>query len=312
MRILVWVCAFMTPIIGWSQQKEEILLTKEVRLVVDNDVFLSLINDQYYSSGIFGYYRWLKKNSDSNKSIRSVSINQRMYTPRKVRWDEINEFDRPYAGLLSMFLTQENYIRKNQYVLSRLELGWMGPANKTGEIHEYWHGVLGLPNPNGWDYQIQNSPIINGYFTYARTLASDLGIDLISETNVSMGTIFNNIRQELMVRIGSIRNIGSGVHYNGNLGTKYKLPEKGKLVEGYMFYSPGIEYNFYNATIEGNIVGPLAPHTETPKNWIWQNRIGLMLSWISFDVQMIVYTRSQETTEANKHYYMSIQLNKRF
>ena len=286
--------------------------TKEIRLVVDNDVFTSIIRDQYYSSGLFGFYRHIVSQSDSSaKIIRSYSLNQRIFTPNSVRWRNVERFDRPYAGHISVFLSNE-YYRPSTYLLTRLELGWMGPGSLTGDIQETWHKWFGLPNPEGWDFQIQNSPIINYYMTFAGKLVETEGLDILSESNLSLGTAFTNIRQELIIRMGKFNTLGTSVHYNGQLGSVKKNQQTKGTIEGYLFYAPGVEYNFNNTTIEGNIIGTSSPHTEVPLRWIWQHKGGFMLSWPGFDIQFTFYWRSREASVATPHVYGGLHLNKRF
>ncbi|MBV6646678.1 MAG: lipid A deacylase LpxR family protein [Cyclobacteriaceae bacterium] len=287
--------------------------TREVSIIVDNDVFTSVSRDQYYSSGIFGVFRHLLDTTKRSnvKIIQSYSINQRMFTPKWVGWTEAEQMDRPYAGQLSVTLGREYYFRSSQYIKSKLELGWMGPGSLTGDIHETWHKWFGLPPPLGWEHQINDSPVINLYATYAKTLDTSEDADISIESNLSLGTVFSHVRQELMVRLGNFRPIQESIQYNGQLGAR--RPKSGALIkEAYFFYSPGLEYVFYNATIEGNFIGKDTDYTESTNHWVMQHRAGLMLSWRVFDIQLMYYLRTKETPQADPHQYAGIHLNYRF
>ena len=80
----------------------------------------------------------------------------------------------------------------------------------------------------------------------------------------------------------------------------------------YFFYAPGLIYNVYNATIEGNFVGPQSPHTETAKSWLIQSKFGFSLSWKRFDLLTTYYFKTKETLDAEAHQYVGITLNSRF
>ena len=248
--------------------QDSIVYQQEIRFVIDNDVFISLISDSYYSSGLFLHYRHLIRETEKAKMIRSYSLNQRIYTPRKLIWRDVERYDRPYAGHLSLFASNEYYFRKGRYLKTQVELGWMGPGTQTDDIQTNWHAILGLPTPRGWQYQIQNSPIVNFYSTYAHTWVAKEKFDLVTESNLALGTAFNNLRQEVMIRVGKLKSIYRSVHFNGVLGEKVKAGRKNRTIESYLFFSPGLEYNIYNTTIEGNLLGKEPPHTEDAVRWI--------------------------------------------
>ncbi|MFY0686860.1 MAG: lipid A deacylase LpxR family protein [Cyclobacteriaceae bacterium] len=308
----IWCVFFLTLSFGRLNAQDQTPLTHEVRLVVDNDVFTSLYRDQYYTSGLFGYYRkWIPVDKNF-KLIRSFSLNQRMYTPRLVSWSDTLDFDRPYAGLLSAFIDHEFYLAQARYLKLSFELGWMGGATKTAEIHQFWHRVLQMPIPSGWDYQINNSPVMNFYGTYVQTIAAGEFADMATESNVAFGTIYSNVRQEILFRLGVISPLDRSVHYNGQLGNEGATFDSKQPTEFYVFAAPGLEFNQYNATIEGNLFGIESTHTEASSRWIFQQKFGVMVSWSVIDATLTYYVRSKETAEAFPHFYGGLHLNYRF
>ncbi|MFT7282718.1 MAG: lipid A 3-O-deacylase [Cyclobacteriaceae bacterium] len=290
---------------------DSLLYNHQVSVLVDNDVFTSIYRDQYYSSGLFGTYRWIKSLESEKKKYRSITLVQRMFTPMLLSWSEQEEFDRPYAGHISLIGSDEHFHEK--YVLiNRVEFGWMGPGSLTGTIQENWHESLGLQPPKGWDFEIRNSPIINYYGSFVKPLFHLGGLDLLSESSLAFGTAFNNVKQSLMIRAGKLKPVNSSVQYSGQLGNK-KPPLKSEIAEEIIFfYAPSVEYNIYNTTIEGNLLGPTAPHTEQAEDWIIQHRFGVAFSWSGFDFMINYYRRTKETTESVPHRYAGIQLNQRF
>jgi hypothetical protein len=161
------------PLIALAQENpdQQEVFDQEIRIVVDNDVFTSFYRDQYYSSGLFGYYRTLRPTDGMKyKLIRSFGISQRIYTPERLTTRDPDRMDRPYAGILSGSFSNEYYYISGKYLKTSLELGWLGPANQTGTLHEFWHEVFDLPTPRGWNYQIQDMPLLNVNVTYASSL----------------------------------------------------------------------------------------------------------------------------------------------
>ena len=218
--------------------------------------------------------------------------------------------DRPYAGQMSLSVSNEYYSKINQsYLMGKFELGWMGPALRIGYLQYEWHKTFGMTLPLGWRYQINNSPIINLWGTYARTLLSEKNIDMICESNFAAGTAFGHVRQELMLRIGNILPLHESTQYNAVLG---RLKGNPSQHEFYFFLSPGLEYVHYNSTIQGNIIGPKSIYTETALKWVFQMRAGIMMSWTKFDFALLYYRRTKETPESTFHKYVGIRMNQRF
>ena len=289
-------------------------LNRELQLENDNDAYtLDFTRDQYYSNGVAIRYRQLldssSRKSSTTKVIRSFDLNHRIYTPKRLFWTEVEEMDRPYAGQATLAVSNEYYYRHDTYLKLKVEAGWMGPALYTGEIQYQWHKLWNMTLPEGWEYQINNAPLFNAYGTYTTSLAKDDIIEFLAESNLAIGTSFTHVRQELMIRIGSFKPIRSSTHYNSVLGIENKGPANHEF---YFFFSPGFEYVFYNATIEGNPFGREAIYTEIREPWVFQMRSGLMMSWTKFDLALLYYRRTKETTESTYHKYVGIRLNQRF
>jgi len=311
MRWTLVFFSYLTIIIGYGQEQ---FLNRELQVESDNDAYtLNLNRDQYYSNGLAIRYRLLtdstKWKSGHEKVIRSYDFNHRIYNPRNLWWERVDGLDRPYAGQISLATSNEFYYKNQSYLKTKFELGFMGPSLRTGDIQYTWHKTWGMQLPLGWDYEINDAPIINAYGTYAKTLVSGETMDLITESNLALGTTFSNVRQEFMIRYGTFKPIQKSTQYNGVLGIENTgMGNK----EFYFFLSPGVEYVAYNATIEGNLIGKKSVHTEVREPWVFQMRAGLMMSWTKFDFALIYYRRTKETTESFYHKYMGIRLNQRF
>ena len=297
-----------------SSMAQEKILSRELQVENDNDAYtLNLSRDQYYSNGVVIRYRMLTDSSkwknSMEKVIRAYAINHRIYTTKHLWWTDSADMDRPYAGHISLSATNEYYLKNKSYIYAELELGWMGPALKMGELQYNWHKAFGMQLPFGWDYQINNSPIINIYGKYAKTLIETAEFDVTSESNLAFGSAFTHVRQEVMFRIGDYKPIHQSTQFNGTLGRKKTAPH---LHEIYFFISPGIEYVSYNSTIEGNVIGNESIFTKPVNEWVYQTRAGLLLSWTKFDFALFYYRRSKETPEATFHKYVGIRMSQRF
>ncbi len=284
----------------------------DYQLVVDNDVFtLDLKKDRFYSSGIYAAVRILQDSSkDGTKVIRSYQLNQQMYTPTQIRWTRLSQLDRPYAGVLSITGSNEYYLPNNTYYKIGLELGILGPWAFVGVAQKTWHGWFGMPEPQGWKFQIENTPVVNIHATRVKPFFSSYDLDLSNVTSGSIGTIYNNIKHEILLRFGELRPINQSAFTSSSLGRRPS--ETDEMKEFYFFYAPGLEYVFQNATLQGSLFTDNSPHTVDVIHWVWHHRFGMMCSWSRFDLGFTAYWRSAENETAIKHNYVGIRLNQRF
>ncbi len=288
-------------------------LKNEATLLVENDAFtLNLYKDQYYSSGIFPAFRFVKDTTAQRKIIQSIQLNHRIYTPKDIMWRNEDLFDRPYAGQLSATLSREAYLHAHQYLKIAIELGWMGPSNGVGNMHRYWHKILNMGVPKGWGYQINDTPIALIHLKYGHSLLQFRRIEILSETNLTAGTTNNLVRQEVTFRFGRFFSIDRSSYFSGQLGSGKKLLKIPEMNEIYVFYAPGYERVFYNASIDGNFIGDASLFVSSSKKNVIQHRYGIMMSWPSFDLGMTGYIRSPETIESTGHYYVGVRMNQRF
>ncbi|MBR10193.1 MAG: hypothetical protein CMP48_21190 [Rickettsiales bacterium] len=306
--LLVTICSINAQ--NKSPQKD--YLTFDYQLLVDNDVFtLDLSRDHYYSSGIYPEVRYLLDSGKNSKRIRSFRFNHRMYTAYNIVWSRLEQMDRPYAGIMSVSMANEYYFLKNNYLKTELEVGWLGPGSKIGEQQETWHDWFGMPHPNGWQYQINDAPLINLYTRYIHPFYSSYRFEISTETNLSLGTVYNNVRQEIIFRTGELRPIHQSSFVASSLGNKRK-DKQNKTEEFYFFYSPGLEYVMHNGTLEGGLIGKESVFTVEAKPWVIQHRFGVMFSWPRYDLSIIRYWRTKENKEAINHTYVGIRMNQRF
>lgn len=284
----------------------------DFRLVVDNDAFTGdLTRDQYYSSGIYAAMRMLADSSRNSRNVLSWQFNHRIYTPSLLSWSSINDFDRPYAGQMSVTVGHERYFFKNGYLKTAVELGWMGPGVKMGDQQSTWHELFNMQEPKGWRWQINDTPIANLKAVYARSLFYAENAELVMESQVAAGTVFNYVRQELLFRFGHLAPLRQSALYSGTLGRirEMKSPES---IEGFFFYAPALEYVVYNATLEGNFIGEPSPFTVSARPWVVQHKFGMLWSWPRFDFGFTYYIRTPENPEATRHGYAAIRMNQRF
>ena len=90
---------------------------REYSLANDNDVYLLIGNDCYYSNGIIFHKRWIREGKetkkDTSKAIFDFEFAHRTYNPQDLILRNSRTFDRPYAGLLTLGLSQQYFQSKS-------------------------------------------------------------------------------------------------------------------------------------------------------------------------------------------------------
>lgn len=309
------------PAFSFAQETKKLkVLTKEIEVKVENDVFTSIFRDQYYSSGAFGSFRYLLDSSKYPARVISSSLKfemiQRMYTSSLIEEDKIEDIDRPYAGMFSLAAHKDFFLDNGQFLGLSFELGWMGPASQTDGFHIAWHGFFGLPDPNGWFAQVNDGPILNGYINHGLALLSttkgEVNGDIFLESNAAFGTVFNSIRESLVFRFGKINPIQLSGFFGNTLGL-IKPPKKTKIaLEAYIFYSPGIQHIIYDGTLQGGLLSRTSDFTKSPRPWRTHHRFGLQLRYDVFDFNFNVYVHTKEANGLRNHHYAGIELKRRF
>ncbi|MEQ6121262.1 lipid A deacylase LpxR family protein [Reichenbachiella sp. MALMAid0571] len=311
-----------------GQDKSSDILNREVILTVDNDALLFGKNDKYYSSGIFIKYRrlvdedrsWYKlfnKRDNLSKAIVSYDLAHRMYTPYDIDESDEANIDRPYAGWLNLNVGMNYHFKNNATLIFNYDLGWLGSATRTDDIQIWWHHLFNMKQPNGWKYQINNTLATNFSALYQkRILKSGDAFDLIAEQFVQVGTIRNNARSGMTMRLGKVGSLDNSIYTYSKMGqVKQKvqdIPQDERLQEFYFYFNATLEYVFYNATIDGNFLGTPSEFTKESNPCVFHHTWGIERSGRFFDYRIALIFRSREVKNAGKHKYIAITLVKRF
>ncbi|MFY0654811.1 MAG: lipid A deacylase LpxR family protein [Cyclobacteriaceae bacterium] len=311
-----------------SQAQDSTMLRREIQVTVDNDALFFGKNDKYYSSGVFIKYRRLireekalfrlfNKKGKLSKAIVSYDFVHRMYTASDIDERKVEKVDRPYAGWFSANLGLAYHFKKNSVLNFDIDLGWLGPDTRTDDIQIWWHDILNMKDPNGWGYQINNTPAANISLLYLkRLLKASKGVDFITEQFAQFGTIRNNIRSGMTIRMGNIGNLDNSIYTNSKMGQMKKrakdiaVPQRTQEI--YFYFNATFERVFYNTTIEGNFIGEPSAFTKVAEPWVFHHTWGFARSGRLFDWRIAAVFRSTEVKDAKRHKYIAITLAQRF
>ncbi|MEQ9424002.1 MAG: lipid A deacylase LpxR family protein [Cyclobacteriaceae bacterium] len=317
MKTIFSLTLWLAALIAHAQNQT---FNQDFFLKVDNDAFLFQAVDRYYSSGIFFQYRHLSKDSSvvrrllpkSVKAIRSFQFSHAFYTPRDIKFRTLDQLDRPYAGYISLGYGQQVFLRKNKMLQFDLEAGLLGPSTKMAELQDWYHNIIGAKTPQAWRYQIEDTPLIQLGGKLIMPLKTNNRLEVYSASSFKVGTVFNQVMQGVTMRIGNFLPLENSAFQQAKLGVVDKSEKDKTKYESFFFLTALAGYRFYDATVQGNIIGAKSIHTEPLVNWTYNVKYGWMWSWYRWDFALSANNSGRETRKAENHYYITFDFVMRF
>jgi len=259
----------------FSQQK----FSKEISFVNDNDLYVSIVRDRYYTNGMFLNYRYLSENKKESleKRIFQWQIGHKMYTPNKPNVLSIDDHDRPFAGYLYGSFAISNVYKTNKILTTSFDIGMIGENAFGKEIQDFIHKLYGFKLGTGWEYQIKNAIGINFGTEYISYIGKDSsGMYDISWVNTAnLGTVFTDISTGFYGRIGfkPLQKLANSIAFKTNLNDENTSDIK--EIESFLFIKPTVRYAFYDATIQGSFLNPGSPVTKELIPLVFNIEIGM-------------------------------------
>lgn len=284
----------------------------EIGAIFDNDLYTSTYNDKYYTNGFEIYYRYLNAAKSENvvKKITEFRIGQYIYNPQTIRADDFYVNDRPFAGVLFAEAGIHRFYSNNSVLKLKTQLGFMGPNAFGQETQELFHSTFGYKKVSGWQYQIHNAVLAQEEFFYAKKIASlnkKNTIDILAQAEVKLGTIWNQINVGPVLRVGfkKLLPVSDSNLYDAALRYDKKYQETSEF---YFFVSPKVNYQVYDATIQGSLFHNQSPVTFPLIPFRFQGEAGLKYRKNNWNFH---YTFNYTTQEADNivnagYYYGSI------
>jgi lipid A 3-O-deacylase len=249
------VIAVMASVLSFGQGE-----TAEFGLITDNDLYTSCKNDMYYTNGLELFYRFLNKSKkeEVDKKITEFRIGQYIYTPRFLHSPEIEIIDRPFAGYLFGELGKIVFYKNESVFKTDFQFGYVGASSFARETQRFLHKLVGYKSVRGWEHQIQNALAIQAHFFFSKKLLPKIdneNIDFHFQSEASLGTIFTAASAGFMTRIGlkKLVPVYDSNFHGGSIGSNES--------EFYFYIAPSINYQLYDATIQGSLFNNNSPVT---------------------------------------------------
>lgn len=279
-------------------------------LITENDSYLSVNNDGYYTNGIKLAYQWrsttpTKKN---NERINSISVGQNIYTSRFSGEIRADRLDRPIAGYLYGSYHQLLYNNQERLLKWGVTAGIIGPSSMGEDMQKLAHRLMQIYKPTYWERQLPNSFGVNVDLAWSPQLGQNEKSsqwDFKPLLSATAGSIFTN------AGVGGALVFGK---FNKNSASAFWNNHKGQTKADREFFAylfPMIYLKGYDATIQGSLFnsGPnLIPGKLNP--FFFQSKLGLTYATnkLSFGAAA-VYESKQSLTQRSPHLYGSLQVS---
>lgn len=281
---------------------------KYLRANYDNDYFSA--RDRFYTQGVhIEFVHPVFRHNPVNilfPTFRGVhtkygiAIEHDAYTPTSIQSNFILYGDRPFAAALMLksfaFAVNEGH---NQKLSTALSLGVLGPAAGGREIQNYIHENTGNIIPQGWQYQVQNSPIINYQLNYERQLLSVKNYLLLNADGmIRAGTLSDKLSAGTTLMLGYFDPPFSDA--------------REKVFSLYAYDHPAINAIAYDATLQGGLFNDNSPYTIAAKDisrLCFENRFGVALAYKWLHVEYFqTYLTKEFATQRGSHRWGGIQI----
>jgi hypothetical protein len=288
----------------WSFSQEK--FSKEISFVNDNDLYVSVVRDRYYTNGMFLNYRYLSENKKESleKKIFQWQIGHKMFTPHKAVVTLISEHDRPFAGYLYGNFGITNVYKANKILTTSLEIGVIGENAFGKELQDFIHSIYGFKKAVGWEYQIKNALGVGFGAEYISLIGKDSSgfYDISWVNTANLGTVFTDISSGFYGRIGfkPLQKLANSIAFKTNLNDENTNDVR--EIESFLFIKPTVRYAFYDATIQGSFLNTGSEVTKELIPVVFNIEIGLKFTANRFHFAY-VFNYNTSKSEGLKYTY---------
>ena len=206
-----------------------------------------------------GIWKWF--GAKHGRWATSYELGQIISTPHDLTQRVPGSQERPYAGLLFGAVSTQ-YVSGQRFHGAKLIAGMVGPASLAEETQLAYHRMTGNPEPQGWDSQLENEPILNLVYEHRRRYrladsSSGWAVEAIPVAGAMFGNVLIQAQADAQVRVGFNLPDDFGKRLIRGLGN-VPIPGSGRgstpsrEFGAYLFAGGGANLVGRNLTLDGN------------------------------------------------------------
>lgn len=301
-------------------QSQETNYKSEFGFRSENDAYLAIGQDKYYTNGLLVTFRSAlnpAKNQDTSKLVKKIwalSLAHKMYNASSGSVINISRVDRPFAAYAYASTSLNYYFKKETVLGAELQGGILGPSAKGEEGQKFYHEVFGFYDINGWQFQVKDEIGVNLLLNYQSLLfrnqkrTSDFSLPI----EARIGNTFTGLKAGLLFRTGTLNPLYHSVATNSFVSTYKEAHAKEK--ELYFFLKPSLDVVIYDATISGGLFrDDKGPVVYDIRPLVFSQEFGLAYAQKRWTFNFSLIFKSKELKSAAKaHQYGIIDLYYRF
>ncbi|MCU0448025.1 MAG: lipid A deacylase LpxR family protein [Microscillaceae bacterium] len=294
-------------VINILAQKKDKYRASEIGFKNDNDVYLFVGQDRYYTNGLQVFYRrLLNPLTPDRKIVLTFEIGQSIYNPQSAYIRNVNRIDRPFAGWLYAGGYGQMMLRPHSFVKLGGQYGVLGPDSRAEAVQKWYHRTFGFDAPVGWQYQIPNA---TGYTIRTQSMyALDKAHKILLNTSLSMGNVFQNLTMATMFRWGKVAHLSESVVADNRVFGLGQAPP----LELFFFIQPSLHFTFLDATMQGGANNAPFEFAREPRIWGLGTSLGLMRAGKRWSFQLAYFFRTLENRQMKWTSYGTTGLSFRF
>lgn len=288
----------------------------EIELRSDNDMYLFILQDQYYTNGLFLNLRRTfdesKLRSNEKNRLLEWEVGHEIYNAYTAQIDSIEAIDRAITAHLYVAAGVHHYLTGEGYVSYKLGLGTIGKRAFGQLLQEGLHYLLNMYHASGWEYQLKNAWTIDLSLNHQQLLlrTENEVFDLSVHSHMRVGTYQLKAGTGPLFRLGKLLTFDQSAHLSSRLQSRGAAVPK----EWYVFYRPEVHAMLYDVTLQGGLfLADKGPVTSEPRTWRMANNFGAALAnqHLSMKVQYHFLTKEAKQSFF-RHQYGSVSLAYRF
>lgn len=232
----------------------------------ENDTFAG--TDRFYTDGVSIALThtgpsWFGRVADrfrlyEDRRTVGYDITQIMLTPEDTQRRNPDPEDRPYAGILTAGFYM-HIDRTNSYHGFKVTAGVVGPWSLAEKTQREVHRMVNTDLPHGWDYQLENEPLLNLTYEHRRKYnvlgePGSWAVEVLPVGSVMLGNWLTQLQGGGIIRAG--RNIPEDFSVTFVRGMGHMPPPRRDAQERWGFaVHAGAFANvvLWDITLDGNI-----------------------------------------------------------
>ncbi len=291
----------------------------EFGFISDNDAYLAIKQDQYYTNGLFLFFRRAIDSAktphpNTVKKIWEISAGQKMYNAYSGDVYNPNFIDRPFAGYLYGAFSLHWLFKNENSFKAEIQSGVVGPTSYAEQGQELYHDIFGFYEINGWKYQVADEFGMNLFLNYHQKIyrSANLRNDFSLPVEARIGNIYSGLKTSILFRTGKINPFYHSVSTHSNLSATAEPLANEK--EFYFFMKPSLDIVLYDATISGGLFSDSEEEiTFDSKPLVFSQELGLAYAKNRWNLGFSLIFKSKEIkSRAKAHQYGIIDVGYRF